>query len=195
MPVFFVDTLYAFFLVMQIIIVWKNEFCLKHILVFYVLWEHTWQFAWFLILSLLFCLFIFDIWTFFLVLFRLISTDATARGIDIKGVKCVINYDAPQFIRTYIHRCVCFLAHIASDMAYYISPLSIHHFMIVICIGPCHIECVKKKRKNVKSLVIGVHEFITLSMYQVRSAAMAILHWFTVWWCLCTYLQRVLAFP
>uniref|UniRef100_A0A8C0IMC9 ATP-dependent RNA helicase n=1 Tax=Chelonoidis abingdonii TaxID=106734 RepID=A0A8C0IMC9_CHEAB len=34
----------------------------------------------------------------------LISTDATARGIDVKGVKCVINYDAPQFIRTYIHR-------------------------------------------------------------------------------------------
>ncbi|XP_053480367.1 ATP-dependent RNA helicase DDX51 isoform X1 [Ictalurus furcatus] len=34
----------------------------------------------------------------------LISTDAAARGIDIKGVKCVINYDAPQYIRTYIHR-------------------------------------------------------------------------------------------
>ncbi|XP_068098660.1 ATP-dependent RNA helicase DDX51 [Hyperolius riggenbachi] len=34
----------------------------------------------------------------------LISTDATARGIDIKGVKCVINYDAPQYIRTYVHR-------------------------------------------------------------------------------------------
>uniref|UniRef100_A0A8C5LJH6 ATP-dependent RNA helicase n=1 Tax=Leptobrachium leishanense TaxID=445787 RepID=A0A8C5LJH6_9ANUR len=34
----------------------------------------------------------------------LISTDATSRGIDIDGVKCVINYDAPQFIRTYIHR-------------------------------------------------------------------------------------------
>ncbi|XP_071428415.1 ATP-dependent RNA helicase DDX51 [Pithys albifrons albifrons] len=34
----------------------------------------------------------------------LISTDATARGIDVKGVKYVINYDAPQFIRTYIHR-------------------------------------------------------------------------------------------
>uniref|UniRef100_A0A8C3C4I3 ATP-dependent RNA helicase n=1 Tax=Cairina moschata TaxID=8855 RepID=A0A8C3C4I3_CAIMO len=34
----------------------------------------------------------------------LISTDATARGIDIKGVNCVINYDAPQFIRTYVHR-------------------------------------------------------------------------------------------
>eukprot|EP00062_Callorhinchus_milii_P025072 gi/632985653/ref/XP_007909803.1/ PREDICTED: ATP-dependent RNA helicase DDX51 [Callorhinchus milii] len=34
----------------------------------------------------------------------LISTDATARGIDIKEVMCVINYDAPQFIRTYIHR-------------------------------------------------------------------------------------------
>uniref|UniRef100_A0A8C3V5Y8 ATP-dependent RNA helicase n=1 Tax=Catharus ustulatus TaxID=91951 RepID=A0A8C3V5Y8_CATUS len=34
----------------------------------------------------------------------LISTDATARGIDVKGVNYVINYDAPQFIRTYIHR-------------------------------------------------------------------------------------------
>ncbi|XP_043102158.1 ATP-dependent RNA helicase DDX51 [Puntigrus tetrazona] len=34
----------------------------------------------------------------------LISTDAAARGIDIAGVKCVINYDAPQYIRTYIHR-------------------------------------------------------------------------------------------
>ncbi|XP_053135042.1 ATP-dependent RNA helicase DDX51 [Hemicordylus capensis] len=34
----------------------------------------------------------------------LISTDATARGIDIAGVKCIISYDAPQFIRTYIHR-------------------------------------------------------------------------------------------
>ncbi|XP_070618598.1 ATP-dependent RNA helicase DDX51 [Erythrolamprus reginae] len=34
----------------------------------------------------------------------LISTDATARGIDFGGVKCVLSYDAPQFIRTYIHR-------------------------------------------------------------------------------------------
>ncbi|XP_039937235.1 ATP-dependent RNA helicase DDX51 [Hirundo rustica] len=34
----------------------------------------------------------------------LISTDATSRGIDVKGVNYVINYDAPQFIRTYIHR-------------------------------------------------------------------------------------------
>ncbi|CAI5685540.1 unnamed protein product [Oreochromis niloticus] len=31
-------------------------------------------------------------------------TDAVARGIDISGVKCVVNYDAPQYIRTYIHR-------------------------------------------------------------------------------------------
>ncbi len=35
---------------------------------------------------------------------RLISTDAAARGIDVNGVKCVINYDAPQYIRAYIHR-------------------------------------------------------------------------------------------
>ncbi|XP_061140430.1 ATP-dependent RNA helicase DDX51 isoform X2 [Syngnathus typhle] len=34
----------------------------------------------------------------------LISTDAAARGIDISGVTCVVNYDAPQYIRTYIHR-------------------------------------------------------------------------------------------
>ncbi|XP_027699966.1 ATP-dependent RNA helicase DDX51 isoform X1 [Vombatus ursinus] len=34
----------------------------------------------------------------------LISTDATARGIDVKGVKLVLNYDAPQYIRTYVHR-------------------------------------------------------------------------------------------
>ncbi|XP_048857162.1 ATP-dependent RNA helicase DDX51 [Brienomyrus brachyistius] len=34
----------------------------------------------------------------------LISTDAAARGIDMVGVKYVINYDAPQFIRTYVHR-------------------------------------------------------------------------------------------
>ncbi|XP_040272320.1 ATP-dependent RNA helicase DDX51 [Bufo bufo] len=34
----------------------------------------------------------------------LISTDATARGIDLTGVKCVINYDAPQYIRVYVHR-------------------------------------------------------------------------------------------
>ncbi|KFQ16779.1 ATP-dependent RNA helicase DDX51, partial [Merops nubicus] len=34
----------------------------------------------------------------------LISTDATSRGIDVKGVNYVVNYDAPQFIRTYVHR-------------------------------------------------------------------------------------------
>lgn len=34
----------------------------------------------------------------------LISTDATSRGIDIEGVRCVINYDAPQYFRVYIHR-------------------------------------------------------------------------------------------
>ncbi|KAA8583414.1 hypothetical protein FQN60_015960 [Etheostoma spectabile] len=34
----------------------------------------------------------------------LISTDAASRGIDVNEVKCVVNYDAPQYIRTYIHR-------------------------------------------------------------------------------------------
>lgn len=56
-------------------------------------------------------MFVSDSFLCFIVLYRLISTDATARGIDIKGVKCIINYDAPQFIRSYIHRCVCLLVH------------------------------------------------------------------------------------
>ncbi|XP_055260520.1 ATP-dependent RNA helicase DDX51 [Moschus berezovskii] len=34
----------------------------------------------------------------------LISTDATARGIDVQGVQLVVNYDAPQYLRTYVHR-------------------------------------------------------------------------------------------
>ncbi|KAM4827059.1 ATP-dependent RNA helicase DDX51 isoform 2-T2 [Thomomys bottae] len=34
----------------------------------------------------------------------LISTDATARGIDVQGVDLVVNYDAPQYLRTYVHR-------------------------------------------------------------------------------------------
>ncbi|XP_051017711.1 ATP-dependent RNA helicase DDX51 [Acomys russatus] len=34
----------------------------------------------------------------------LVSTDATARGIDVRGVELVINYDAPQYLRTYVHR-------------------------------------------------------------------------------------------
>ncbi|XP_064337418.1 ATP-dependent RNA helicase DDX51 isoform X1 [Camelus dromedarius] len=34
----------------------------------------------------------------------LVSTDATARGIDVQGVQLVLNYDAPQYLRTYVHR-------------------------------------------------------------------------------------------
>ncbi|XP_006910109.2 ATP-dependent RNA helicase DDX51, partial [Pteropus alecto] len=34
----------------------------------------------------------------------LISTDATARGIDVRAVQLVVNYDAPQYLRTYVHR-------------------------------------------------------------------------------------------
>lgn len=41
----------------------------------------------------------------------LIATDVIARGMDFKGVNCVINYDFPDSPAAYIHRigmCLCF---------------------------------------------------------------------------------------
>ncbi|KAL6201181.1 hypothetical protein ACLB2K_024896 [Fragaria x ananassa] len=34
----------------------------------------------------------------------LVSTDAMTRGMDVEGVKNVINYDMPAYIKTYVHR-------------------------------------------------------------------------------------------
>lgn len=34
----------------------------------------------------------------------LIATDVVARGMDFKGVNCVINYDFPESAAAYIHR-------------------------------------------------------------------------------------------
>lgn len=34
----------------------------------------------------------------------LIATDVIARGMDFKGVNCVINYDFPDSMAAYIHR-------------------------------------------------------------------------------------------
>lgn len=34
----------------------------------------------------------------------LIATDVLARGMDFKGVNCVINYDFPDSAAAYIHR-------------------------------------------------------------------------------------------
>ena len=34
----------------------------------------------------------------------LISTDATARGIDVSGIDCVVSYDVPRAFTTYVHR-------------------------------------------------------------------------------------------
>ncbi|CAN0921606.1 DEAD-box ATP-dependent RNA helicase 1 [Linum grandiflorum] len=34
----------------------------------------------------------------------LVSSDAMTRGMDVKGVKHVVNYDMPSYVKTYIHR-------------------------------------------------------------------------------------------
>jgi ATP-dependent RNA helicase DDX5/DBP2 len=34
----------------------------------------------------------------------LVATDVAARGLDIKNIKCVVNYDFPPQIEDYIHR-------------------------------------------------------------------------------------------
>ncbi|GMP93439.1 hypothetical protein CsSME_00043273 [Camellia sinensis var. sinensis] len=34
----------------------------------------------------------------------LVSSDAMTRGMDVEGVRNVINYDVPAYIKTYIHR-------------------------------------------------------------------------------------------
>lgn len=41
----------------------------------------------------------------------LIATDVIARGMDFKGVNCVINYDFPDSSLAYIHRIGKFLSH------------------------------------------------------------------------------------
>lgn len=34
----------------------------------------------------------------------LVATDVIARGMDFKGVNCVINYDFPDSMAAYVHR-------------------------------------------------------------------------------------------
>lgn len=34
----------------------------------------------------------------------LVCSDAMARGMDIANVDCVVNYDVPAYVKTYIHR-------------------------------------------------------------------------------------------
>lgn len=37
----------------------------------------------------------------------LIATDVAGRGIDVPDVALVVNYDMPNNIEAYTHRCVC----------------------------------------------------------------------------------------
>lgn len=34
----------------------------------------------------------------------LVSSDAMTRGMDVEGVRNVINYDMPKYTKTYVHR-------------------------------------------------------------------------------------------
>ena len=34
----------------------------------------------------------------------LVASDALTRGMDVPGVGAVVNYDAPSFAKTYVHR-------------------------------------------------------------------------------------------
>jgi ATP-dependent RNA helicase DDX47/RRP3 len=34
----------------------------------------------------------------------LVATDVAARGIDVPGIKCVLNYDVPEYTKDYVHR-------------------------------------------------------------------------------------------
>lgn len=34
----------------------------------------------------------------------LVSSDAMTRGMDVEGVRNVINYDMPKYVKTYVHR-------------------------------------------------------------------------------------------
>ena len=34
----------------------------------------------------------------------LVCSDAMTRGMDVEGVANVINYDAPEYVKTYVHR-------------------------------------------------------------------------------------------
>jgi superfamily II DNA/RNA helicase len=36
----------------------------------------------------------------------LVATDVAARGLDVRNLPYVVNYDFPSSLETYIHRCV-----------------------------------------------------------------------------------------
>ena len=41
----------------------------------------------------------------------LVATAVAARGLDIKGVTHVINYEMPREVEEYVHRCNTILVH------------------------------------------------------------------------------------
>ena len=35
----------------------------------------------------------------------MVASDAMTRGMDVRGIANVINYDPPVYAKTYVHRC------------------------------------------------------------------------------------------
>lgn len=88
----------------------------------------------------------------------LVSTDITARGIDIDGIDCVINYDVPRNDTAYIHRIGrTARAGKQGTAITLISPEQLKHLNIILRRAhkdsPKHIEKFPVKKSDLKELI------------------------------------------
>lgn len=88
----------------------------------------------------------------------LVSTDITARGIDINGIDCVINYDVPRNETAYIHRIGrTARAGKQGTAITLISPEELKHLNIILRRAhkdsPKHIEKFPVKNSDLKELI------------------------------------------
>ena len=58
----------------------------------------------------------------------LVATDVASRGIDVPGITHIINYDLPDTIEIYVHRCGEFLTGISRQ------PEAVQDIFLLPCI-------------------------------------------------------------